>query len=200
LEDAKFIIPIIKIKRIITMTKSLADYVAYYKPTYEFVIKSRFEPSKEGLDAFYQETDNKYELITKSDVKRNKFGVDKDFPDAEGILETWEITVKYGYPVIDRILEEVYGRTFGVNTSGFKIRKSKSAQVLDNQPKELQDAKVLLWDNPDTVPLKDIPANELSGDEYNTNMVKELRSKEFKDKFEKTKEYEVKDEKLKQVK
>ena len=123
------------------MVKSLKDYVMMYKPTYEFVVKCAFDVNeyKEALNCFEKLTNAKYELIKKSEVKRNGFAPKKDFPNVEGLMETWEFTIEYAYPVQERQLEEDFKHCFAIDTDKFKIRKSKSAQVLDSEEKELKN-------------------------------------------------------------
>lgn len=176
------------------MVKSLKDYVMMYKPTYEFVVKCAFDVSsadcKEALDCFEKLTNAKYEVVKKSEVKRNGFAPKKDFPNVEGLMETWEFTIEYAYPVQERQLEEDFKHCFGVNTDQFKIRKSKSAQVLDSEEKELKNAKKPLLNTKKPEPLQpDVKAEDLYGDKYNDKMVKALKSKELKI----DKEYKLKD-------
>ena len=176
------------------MAKSLKDYVMMYKPTYEFVVKCAFDVSnedyKKALECFEKLTNAKYEIVKKSEIKRNAFAPSKDFPDIEGIMETWEFTIEYAYPVQERQLEEDFKHCFGINTDQFKIRKSKSAQVLDSQEKELKNEKEALLNTAEPEPLKpEVKAEYLYGDKYNEKMVKELKSKELKI----GKEYKLKD-------
>lgn len=162
------------------MAKSLKDYIMMYKPTYEFVIKSVFDLNqcKDCLDRFIKVTDLKYELVKKSEIKRNAFAPSSDFPNIEGILETWEMTVEYGYPVQERQLEEEFKHCFCIDTDQFKIRKSKSAQVLDSQEKELKNEKEALLNTDEPEPLHpEVKAEDLYGDKYNEEMVKTLTSK-----------------------
>jgi len=174
------------------MVKSLKDYVMMYKPTYEFVVKCAFDvnESKEALNCFEKLTNAKYELVEKSEVKRNGFAPKKDFPNVEGLMETWEFTIEYAYPVQERQLEEDFKHCFAIDTDKFKIRKSKSAQVLDSEEKELKNAKEALLNTAEPEPLQpDVKAEDLYGDKYNEKMVKSLDSEELKIE----KEYKLKD-------
>ena len=178
------------------MVKSLKDYVMMYKPTYEFVVKCAFDVNecKDALECFTKLTDAKHELVKKSEVKRNSFAPSKDFPDIEGLIETWEFTVEYAYPVQERQLEEDFKHCFGLDTDKFKIRKSKSAQVLDNEEKELKDEKEALLNVSEPEPLHpEVKAEDLYGDKYNEEMVKTLTSKEAEKELPHEEEVELKD-------
>lgn len=178
------------------MVKSLKDYVMMYKPTYEFVVKCAFDVNecKECLDKFEKLTDAKHELIKKSEVKRNAFAPSKDFPNIEGLVETWEFTVEYAYPVQERQLEEEFKQCFLLDTDNFKIRKSNSAQVKDSEEKELKNEKEALLNTAEPEPLQpDVKAEDLYGDKYNEEMVKTLTSKEAEKELPHEEEVKLKD-------
>lgn len=173
------------------MKKSLKDYLLTMNEPYCFVIKSvqDFTKWEDSNKIFEKRVDARWGLIDSSNWERKEFKIDRDFPDIEGLVETWEKTISVEYPVDDKQLEELFMTIYNIDHTRFKIRKCGSADVQNNEPKELKnkDGALLLQDEPQ--PLEsDVKAEDLYGDDYNKDMLDKLSSKEYKDMMDNTDE------------
>lgn len=177
------------------MAKTLSDYVAYYKPKYEFVLKATFDLTNwvDTLKNVFELIDNKYELDSKSEIKRNGFRPDIDF-SGKDVVESWEITFTVNYPVTDREIHQMFVDYGYMRPESFIVRTANSAEIRDsNKRAEKPEEKEALLTS-EIKPLEDVKQEELTGQKYTDDMLKALDSKEFKDKSP-VKEYKVKGQK-----